>query len=150
MQYLCNCVQVYFLPCVVCLLIYYDTFLFVYLCSVYFCAYVLNCVIGYFLMCVLMFLCSCLLVFLCTPLTAHSVRCQVSQVTSHLFFLFFIFPDKLVELVGGGSVINGAYPVQFIYKPIKMITSSFLQVQHLQLAQDSIWLNVLNIVMKIR
>ena len=33
------------------------------------------------------------------------VTCQVSHVT---YFYFFY---KVVELVGGGSVINGAYPV---------------------------------------
>ena len=40
------------------------------------------------------------------------VRCQVSSVTCQvsgviLFYLFF----ELGQLVGGGSVINGAYPV---------------------------------------
>ena len=25
--------------------------------------------------------------------------------------IFFVFSDKVLELVGGGSVINGAYPV---------------------------------------
>ena len=29
-----------------------------------------------------------------------------------LIFGFFLFSDKLVELVGGGSVINRAYPVR--------------------------------------
>ena len=51
------------------------------------------------------------------------VRCQVSGVTccmshvrSHVscnFLLFFFFFYKVVELAGGGSVINEAYPVQF-------------------------------------
>ena len=38
------------------------------------------------------------------------VRCQVSHVTCEmsLFSIFFFY--KEVELVGGGSVINGAYP----------------------------------------
>ena len=46
------------------------------------------------------------------------VRCHVSRVTCqvsrvrHNFFLLFL--DKVVELVGEGSVINGAYPVLFI------------------------------------
>ena len=40
------------------------------------------------------------------------VRCQVSGVTCHIFLLLFL--DIEVELVGGGSVINGAYPVYFI------------------------------------
>ena len=45
------------------------------------------------------------------------VKCQVSGVTCHMFFvfLFFCFFYKkfynVVELVGGGSVINGASPV---------------------------------------
>ena len=43
------------------------------------------------------------------------LRCQVSDVRHHLFYLFFsnIFLEKVVRLVGGGSVINAAYPVQF-------------------------------------
>ena len=36
--------------------------------------------------------------------------CHMSHIT---FFLSF-FADKVVELVGGGSVINGAYLVYFI------------------------------------
>ena len=35
------------------------------------------------------------------------VRCQVSGVRCQVSHV------KVVELVGGGSVINGAYPVQF-------------------------------------
>ena len=27
------------------------------------------------------------------------------------FYLFFFFSDKVVKLIGEGSVINGAYPV---------------------------------------
>ena len=37
------------------------------------------------------------------------VTCHMSQVTCHYFYLFF--SDKVVKLVGGGSVINGAYHV---------------------------------------
>ena len=40
------------------------------------------------------------------------VTCHMSHVTCHFFF----FLDKVVELIGGGSVINGAYPVQFYEK----------------------------------
>ena len=36
-------------------------------------------------------------------------RCHVSGVRCHVFFFFF--SDKVLKLVGGGSVINGAYPV---------------------------------------
>ena len=39
------------------------------------------------------------------------VRCHVSGVKCHHFFFFFSFLDKVVELVRGGSVIYGAYPV---------------------------------------
>ena len=47
--------------------------------------------------------------------TCHMLRvmCQLSRVRchmSHIIILFF-YLDKVVELVGGGSVINGAYPV---------------------------------------
>ena len=45
------------------------------------------------------------------------VRCHVSGVTCHNFFLFFFFSsffiDKVLELVGGGSFINGATPSSF-------------------------------------
>ena len=44
------------------------------------------------------------------------VRCQVSGVRCKVSFYFYFFSsDKVVELVGGGSVINGAYPVQFLH-----------------------------------
>ena len=40
------------------------------------------------------------------------VRCDVSGVMFFFFFfLFHFFLDKVVGLVGGGSVINGAFPV---------------------------------------
>jgi hypothetical protein len=40
------------------------------------------------------------------------VRCHMSGVSFMLIVYYnFIFQDKVVELVGGGSVINGAYPV---------------------------------------
>ena len=45
------------------------------------------------------------------------VRCEVSGVTcqvSHVTFFIYFLLDKVVELVGGGSVINGAYLVYFI------------------------------------
>ena len=41
------------------------------------------------------------------------VTCQISWVTFHLSCVtsfHLIFSDKLVELIGGGSVSNGAYP----------------------------------------
>ena len=40
------------------------------------------------------------------------VMCQVSGFKWCMFFLFF---DKVVELVDGGSVINEAYPVKFLF-----------------------------------
>ena len=49
------------------------------------------------------------------------VRCQVSGVMNN-FFLFFNSLDKVVELVHGLSVINGAYPsslyVKFLFSGI--------------------------------
>ena len=39
------------------------------------------------------------------------VTCQVSGVSCFFCFFVVVFLDKVVELVGGGSVINGAYPV---------------------------------------
>ena len=47
--------------------------------------------------------------------TPH-VTCHVSHVTCHNYFylyFFIFFSDKAVKLLGGGSVINRAYPVQF-------------------------------------
>ena len=45
-----------------------------------------------------------------------NVRCHVSSVTCFFFFLcffsFYLF-DKVVKLVGGGSIINMACPVYF-------------------------------------
>ena len=60
-----------------------------------------------------------------SSVTCHvsPVMCHVSPVTCHLSHVIFLFifldkkkyplekMDKVVELVGGGSVINGAYPV---------------------------------------
>ena len=37
---------------------------------------------------------------------SHAVTCHVSHVT-------FLFSDKVVKLIGVGSLINGAYPVWF-------------------------------------
>ena len=39
------------------------------------------------------------------------VTCHMLHVTCHIFFFFY----KVVKLIGGGSVINGAYPVQFSF-----------------------------------
>ena len=59
-----------------------------------------------------------------TPHNKSHVTCDVSHVTCHMsrvtchvsrvtFFYFFIFGggDKVLKLIGGGSVINAAYPV---------------------------------------
>ena len=48
----------------------------------------------------------------CVMCQVSGVKCHVSYVrcqVSHVFVFFFL--DKDVGLVGGGSVINGAYPV---------------------------------------
>ena len=37
--------------------------------------------------------------------------CHMSGVMCQFFVLVYFSSDKVVELVGGGSVINGAYPV---------------------------------------
>ena len=47
------------------------------------------------------------------------VKFNMSCVTCHFFLhLFFLnlFLDKVLEIDGGGSVINGAYPVYFVVK----------------------------------
>ena len=63
--------------------------------------------------------------------TCHMSRvtCHMSRVMCHfLFFIFFyliFFPDKVVELIGGGSVINGATPSSFPYG-LKMMSKNTL------------------------
>ena len=47
------------------------------------------------------------------------VTCHMSRVTCHFFLLllllsFSFFLDKVLELIGGGSVINGATPSSFL------------------------------------
>ena len=46
------------------------------------------------------------------------VRCQSSSVTCQVsgFIIIFFFFDELGQLVGGGSVINGAYLVYLLEK----------------------------------
>ena len=46
----------------------------------------------------------------CVTCHVSHVTCHVSHVTCHMSHVKKKF-DKVVELVGGGSVINGAYPV---------------------------------------
>ena len=55
-----------------------------------------------------------------TPSMCHMscVMCHVSCIScqvSIIKFFFGFFSYKVVELIGGRSVINGAYPVQFKY-----------------------------------
>ena len=50
----------------------------------------------------------------CVTYHMSSVTCQVSGVRCHMSDVMFFSPDKVMELVGGGSVTNRAYPVQFI------------------------------------
>ena len=56
-----------------------------------------------------------------SPTTCHmaSVTCMVSRVMCHesgVTVVVCVFLDKVAELVDGGSVINGVYPVKFIYR----------------------------------
>ena len=48
------------------------------------------------------------------PCHVSRVTCHMSHVTCHMscvtFYLFFLFFEKVVKLIGGGSVINGATP----------------------------------------
>ena len=49
-----------------------------------------------------------------TPTMSHmsNARCHMSGVTCHVSCVMCqVFFDKVMELVGGGSVINGAYRV---------------------------------------
>ena len=49
----------------------------------------------------------------CVTCHVSHVMCHMSCVTCNIFccYNFFFSSDKVVKLVGGGSVINGAYPV---------------------------------------
>ena len=51
-----------------------------------------------------------------TPPNVSRVTCHVSRVTCHMSRVTCHMLNKLVKLIGGGSVINGAYPVQFLNK----------------------------------
>ena len=59
----------------------------------------------------------------CVRCQVSGVKCHVSGVKCHFFFLFS--SDKVLELVGGGSVINGAYPVSLCH--------------HTRLTWDEVW-----------
>ena len=52
------------------------------------------------------------------------VTCHVSRVTCHFF------SDKVVKLIGGGSVINGAYPAQLNNKSPCVVVSGVLLAGH--------------------
>ena len=47
----------------------------------------------------------------CVKFHVSHVTCHVSRVTCHMSFFFF---DKIVELVHGGSVINGPSPSSLV------------------------------------
>ena len=46
-----------------------------------------------------------------TPYHVSQVMCQVSHVMCHMSGVIVLFFYQAVELLGGGSVINRAYPV---------------------------------------
>ena len=80
---------------------------------------------------------SCVMCHVTCHVTCHvsHVMCHVSRVTCHN--LFFFFSDKVLKLIGGGSVINGAYPVQFLNTSLSM--RIFLQLSEAQfIAKPSI------------
>ena len=68
------------------------------------------------------------------------VICCVSYVTCHMSHVRFFL---VVDLVGGGSVINGAYPVYFIYSnplQLEMMAQLFLSSYNCLLPQKySMW-----------
>ena len=51
----------------------------------------------------------------CLPLTMSGIRCQVSGVVFFNLINLYLFFYKVLELVGVGSVINGAYQAYFLY-----------------------------------
>ena len=46
--------------------------------------------------------------------------------------------EKLVELVGGGSVINGAYPDWFSFKVLHHMVDSFMMLSIYKLDRDGV------------
>ena len=50
---------------------------------------------------------------------------HVSHVKCTIFFFFFLFLDKVVKLIGGGSVINRTYPVLFLDNTYKIAFSYY-------------------------
>ena len=50
---------------------------------------------------------------LCVKCHMSRVTTHMSSVTCHIFFYFFTNWCKLFKLVGGGSLLKGAYPVYF-------------------------------------
>ena len=66
--------------------------------------------------------------------------CQVSGVTCHVthvfFFSFFLlFSDKLVKLIGGGSVINGPTPSSF-YMPCEKLAKKIKKISKINPVVD--------------
>ena len=65
---------------------------------------------------------------LCVMCHVSCVTCHLSRVIHHMYFSFIFFIlknlDIVVELFGGGSVINGAYPIYFRPNSIIFITET--------------------------
>ena len=49
----------------------------------------------------------------CVTCPVSHVMCHVSHVMCHISHFFSFLLNKVVKLIGGGSVIYGAYPVKF-------------------------------------
>ena len=58
--------------------------------------------------------------------TCHvsNVICHVSHVTCHMFFFVCFFWDKVLEIIGVGSVINGAYTKNHFFSVFWVIYGS--------------------------
>ena len=61
----------------------------------------------------------------CVTCPVSRVTCHVSRVMCHMsqffyFILFFFCFEKVLKIIGGGSVINGAYPIKFSFFQIKI------------------------------
>ena len=73
-----------------------------------------------------------------TPPNMSRVMCHVSHVTCHMSHVFlFVFLDKVVKLIGGGSVINGPIPSSLESESIRPVQLSPSAAHHPGLTEET-------------
>ena len=75
------------------------------------------------------------------------VTCHLSHVTCHIFFCYCCFFGKVVKLIGGGSVINGAYfevPFNCLFAPTSRswMSNIFRDSESLGKSNGKKWYNI--------